>query len=373
MSRLSRGLTLLVAAAALVLGTTAAARTPVPAAGGTVELVVRLGAPSLVRATQSSRALAAAVTRHHHLDVRAPASASYLPPSRPRSARSKAHRPHDPRRECPLALRRRPRRDRRRRAARRCRPARIGAGRRRGLSERHLPRAPRPQPAADRRARDAGHRPLDRGPGDQDRSSSTRGSTTGIRSSTRPRTRCLPGYPKGDTAYTTAKVIVCARVPAREHDLEVRRAPVRSRALGARDARRRDRSRKNKWTAVSRTVSVSGIAPKAYIGNYKALTVPTPGDGLDGNSPEIAAAIEAGVKDGMNVLNFSIGEPEVTPKRDVVVYAIQAASAAGVVCAPRSGNDFSDLGLRHRRPSRPVRRTRSPSPPDQPPPARRVT
>ena len=78
MSRLSRGLTLLVAAAALVLGTTAAARTPVPAAGGTVELVVRLGAPSLVRATQSSRALAAAVTRHHRLDVRAPASASYL-------------------------------------------------------------------------------------------------------------------------------------------------------------------------------------------------------------------------------------------------------------------------------------------------------
>ena len=63
--------------------------------------------------------------------------------------------------------------------------------------------------------------------------------------------------------------------------------------------------------------------------------MPTPGDGLDGNSPEIAAAIEAVVKDGMNVLNFSIGEPEVTPKRDVVVDAIQAASAAGVVASPR--------------------------------------
>ena len=72
--------------------------------------------------------------------------------------------------------------------------------------------------------------------------------------------------------------------------------------------------------------------------------MPTPGDGLDGNSPEIAAAIEAGVKDGMNVLNFSIGEPEMTPKRDVVVDAIQAATAAGVVCVTAAGNDFSDLG-----------------------------
>ena len=73
--------------------------------------------------------------------------------------------------------------------------------------------------------------------------------------------------------------------------------------------------------------------------------MPTPGNGLDGNSPEIAAAIEAGVKDGMNVLNFSIGEPEVTPKRDVVVDAIQAASAAGVVCVTAAGNDFADLGF----------------------------
>ena len=40
---------------------------------------------------------------------------------------------------------------------------------------------------------------------------------------------------------------------------------------------------------------ISGVAPNAYIGNYKALTIPTPGFGLDGNSAEIAAAIEAAV------------------------------------------------------------------------------
>ena len=54
---------------------------------------------------------------------------------------------------------------------------------------------------------------------------------------------------------------------------------------------------------------VSGIAPRAYIGNYRIGTISTPGSGLDGNSPEIAAAIEQAVKDGMDVINFSYGEP----------------------------------------------------------------
>src|SRR6185312_12458366 len=44
---------------------------------------------------------------------------------------------------------------------------------------------------------------------------------------------------------------------------------------------------------------VSGVAPMAQIGNYKVLTIPTADVGLDGNSPEIAAGIEAAVKDGM--------------------------------------------------------------------------
>ena len=49
-----------------------------------------------------------------------------------------------------------------------------------------------------------------------------------------------------------------------------------------------------------------------------------PSFGLDGNSAEIAAAIEAAVSDGMNVINLSLGEPEVDPSRDLVVAAINA-------------------------------------------------
>jgi subtilisin family serine protease len=89
---------------------------------------------------------------------------------------------------------------------------------------------------------------------------------------------------------------------------------------------------------------ISGVAPNAYLGNYKALTVPTPGFGLDGNSTEIAAAIEAAVADGMNVINLSLGEPEVQPQRDIVVAAIDAAAQAGVVPVVAAGNDFDDFG-----------------------------
>ena len=89
---------------------------------------------------------------------------------------------------------------------------------------------------------------------------------------------------------------------------------------------------------------LSGVAPDAFIGNYKALTIPTPGFGLDGNSAQIAAAIEAAVSDGMNVINLSLGEPEISPSRDFVVHAIDAAAAAGVVPVIAADNQFDQYG-----------------------------
>jgi hypothetical protein len=79
--------------------------------------------------------------------------------------------------------------------------------------------------------------------------------------------------------------------------------------------------------------AISGVAPNAWLGNYKALTIPTPGFGLDGNSAEIAAAIESAVADGMNVINLSLGEPEVDPSRDLVVQTIDAAAAPPALTA----------------------------------------
>jgi subtilisin family serine protease len=154
------------------------------------------------------------------------------------------------------------------------------------------------------------------------------------------------GYPKGNTAYTSAKVIVARSFPPPGANWRYANLPfdpvesehathVAGIAAGDHDTAAR---------GPNGTVQVSGIAPRAYLGNYRVLTIPTNGFGLDGNSPEIVAGIEQAVRDGMNVINLSLGEPEITPSRDIVVQAIDAAADAGVVPVIAAGNDYDALG-----------------------------
>ena len=155
-----------------------------------------------------------------------------------------------------------------------------------------------------------------------------------------------PGFPKGNAAFTTPKVIVAkAFSPAtnRWQYADTPFDPVNSEhatnvagiAAGDPDTIASIPGSRPK---------VSGIAPNAYIGNYKVLTVPTSDFGLDGNSPEIAKGIEEAVKDGMDVINLSLGEPEIEPTRDIVVAAIDNAADAGVVPVIAAGNEFGDAG-----------------------------
>ncbi|HWJ33121.1 MAG TPA: S8 family serine peptidase [Gaiellaceae bacterium] len=151
-----------------------------------------------------------------------------------------------------------------------------------------------------------------------------------------------PGFPKGQTAYTTPKVIVArafappgstyapARLPfdvgQSEHGTHVSGI-----AAG------------NNGTLTRSGFSLSGIAPRAYLGNYKAMGVPSE-FGLNGNSPELAAAVEAAVRDGMDVINLSLGETDIEPTRDVLARALNAAADAGVVSTVAAGNS-GNLGL----------------------------
>ncbi len=151
------------------------------------------------------------------------------------------------------------------------------------------------------------------------------------------------GFPKGQTAYTTAKVIVARAFPPpgttwryadRPFDPEQSGHATHVAGIAAGNA-----------NTLAQGARISGIAPRAYIGNYKALTVPTDADvGLDGNAPEIVAAIDAAVRDGMDVINLSIGEPEIAPQHDVVALALDGAAAAGVVPVVAAGNDYTEFG-----------------------------
>ena len=86
------------------------------------------------------------------------------------------------------------------------------------------------------------------------------------------------------------------------------------------------------------------MRPKAYLGNYKVFAADTPEFGLVENSSEVVAAIEAAVRDGMDVINLSLGEYEVNPARNLVEAAIDAAADAGVVPVSAAGNSFEELG-----------------------------
>jgi subtilisin family serine protease len=155
-----------------------------------------------------------------------------------------------------------------------------------------------------------------------------------------------PGFPKGNTAYTTAKVIVAKAFSPASNTWKYANRPfdpdqsehatnVAGIAAGDHDTIA---------TLPGARVRVTGIAPAAYIGNYKVLTVPTQDFGLDGNSPEIVKGIEEAVKDGMDVINLSLGEPEVEPTRDIVVAALERAAQAGVVPVVAAGNSFAEAG-----------------------------
>jgi subtilisin family serine protease len=151
-----------------------------------------------------------------------------------------------------------------------------------------------------------------------------------------------PGFPKGHKAATTAKVIVQRTFAPASPAYKYANTPFDP--TGSFHATHVAGIAAGNHGTNAKGVAISGVAPNAQLGNYKALTIPSPDFGLDGNSAEIAAAIEAAVADGMNVINLSLGEPEIEPQRDLVVQAIDAAAAAGVVPVVAAGNDFDQFG-----------------------------
>jgi len=152
-----------------------------------------------------------------------------------------------------------------------------------------------------------------------------------------------PGFPRGQRRFTSAKVIV-----ARVFAPKTAKAPTARVAFDSDDSSHGTHvagiAAGNAQTPAGGRRIVSGVAPRAYIGNYKVFVETDTGLSPNANSPAIVAAIEAAVADGMDVINFSGGEPEIEPSRDIVALALDAAAAAGVVPVISAGNDYTDVG-----------------------------
>ncbi|HVS85682.1 MAG TPA: S8 family serine peptidase [Gaiellaceae bacterium] len=155
------------------------------------------------------------------------------------------------------------------------------------------------------------------------------------------------GFPKGDTSFTTPKVIVAKVFPSPEsdHNGHLPLDPDSSfhgthvAGIAAGDAG---------TTAPAggdhpQVTGLTGVAPKAWLGNYRVFTVPTP-IGHVANTPEIIEAFEAAVADGMDVINFSGGGAQTDPANDALVTAVENVAAAGVVPVIAAGNDRDDFG-----------------------------
>ena len=156
------------------------------------------------------------------------------------------------------------------------------------------------------------------------------------------------GFPKGARRWTSPKVIVARTFPgpgsgrrgrlaldprASFHGTHV--AGIAAGKSGTISTGARDHPP---------VTGLSGIAPNAWIGNYRVFTVPT-SIGNTAQTPEIVAAFESAVRDGMNVINFSGGGPMTDPANDALVEAVSNVPAAGVVPVISAGNDRDDFGM----------------------------
>jgi minor extracellular serine protease Vpr len=156
------------------------------------------------------------------------------------------------------------------------------------------------------------------------------------------------GFPRGQVAYTTPKVIVARSYPGPGSG-KAGRLPLDRRAsfhgthvagIAAGDAG---------TTAPAgpdhpEVHGLSGVAPRAWLGSYRVFNAPTP-VGNSAFTPQIVAAFEDAVADGMDVINFSGGGPMNDPDNDALVEAVHNVSEAGVVPVISAGNDRDDFGL----------------------------
>ncbi len=157
-----------------------------------------------------------------------------------------------------------------------------------------------------------------------------------------------PGFPRGGRRWTSPKVIVARAFPGPGSGRGGRLAVDRTASfhgthvagIAAGDAGTSSPGGPDHPP----TTGLSGVAPRAWLGNYRVFNIPTP-LGHVANTPEIAAAFEAAVRDGMDVINFSGGGPETEPANDAMIDVIRNVVDAGVVPVIAAGNDRDDSGL----------------------------
>ena len=149
------------------------------------------------------------------------------------------------------------------------------------------------------------------------------------------------GFPKGETQFTTPKVIVARAYqhpsergtkfnaypgdPAQEHGTHV---------AGTVGGVPYDGASAQPYPVQG---TLSGVAPGVWLGNYNVF----PGPIVSADSADIMRAVDDAIADGMDVLNLSLGGPsyDLTPANDALEQALDNAADAGVLSSVSAGNE----------------------------------
>ncbi|MGI8741597.1 MAG: S8 family serine peptidase [Bryobacteraceae bacterium] len=169
------------------------------------------------------------------------------------------------------------------------------------------------------------------------------------------------GYPlcsEGDCAFTNNKVIV-----ARSYVRLIAAGSSPNTAVDSRPDDYSARDRDGHGTAVAScaagntatgSVTINGMAPKAYLGSYKITGSPTVNDGAPDDV--IVQAVEDAMHDGMDVVSFSLGSPAFAGPLDIgaacgndpgvacdlIAQTFENATKAGLVIVAAGGNEGQD-------------------------------
>lgn len=155
------------------------------------------------------------------------------------------------------------------------------------------------------------------------------------------------GYPRGEVAYTTPKVIVARQyIRPGAPPLEGNGTPEPTASDSSHGTHVAGIAAGNADTIATLgglATPIAGVAPRAYLLNYKAFYANTSPFSGSAFSIELIAALEDAVLDGADVINNSWGgrayeRPETNP----IAQAADAAAAAGVVVVFSAGNAGPD-------------------------------
>jgi len=141
------------------------------------------------------------------------------------------------------------------------------------------------------------------------------------------------GFPKGQLAFTNNKVIVARvfnnKTPSRGYTAEA----IQEHGTHVAGTVACNYSTTATVNGVAIPYGVSGVAPRAFLGNYNVF----PGDVQNARSEDILNALEAAYADDMDVANMSLGGGA-SGIQDLLTIAVDNLDQANMVVAVAAGN-----------------------------------